>query len=642
MTTIPLLLSVALKGLVVLALAALATYVLRKAPASARHGVWAAAFGALLLLPVLEAVGPTWTVSVLPASATGATAPMPAMAPMHPLSPAHPMPFIGAGSQAEINAEVEAAMAEYEAEMAGFEAEMDGFEAEMEAYEAEMEAYAAENAFVFADAAPAAVGLWTSPLLWLLGVWAIGAVVVALGWIGAFLSAFRLVAVARPETDEEWAVLAEHARLLSGLPEGVRLLRSDHIEVPIAWGFGRPAVVLPASADTWADDRREAVLLHEMAHLRRRDAWTQVLAQAALSLHWPNPFAWMAYRQFLDAREQACDDAVLQGGARPSAYAEHLVGVARSLQKDRFALAAVAPMARCVPLENRVRSILEVGRQRSQLGRTALGGTVGMALVLLVPLAALRPVADAQEAPSFTMETEVDVEDEIETSVESEMAGSASEVNAAAAEVDAALAEVEAARREIDRLDIGGDLSEARAEIERAKAELDAHRAALDAWRTEEARLDATEWSRVAAELGDEITDAETCTEEALAALKRSGLDLEVQIELRRVLAESDIDFDEARQALVEAATPTRASWSASTISVRATDLETQRAASAARRIALERIGKPTAMVAPTPPLPGAAPRPAAALRPGIRSGSSFDWDAVDRARSEALRRSHS
>ncbi|MEL7362549.1 MAG: hypothetical protein AAFN13_10795, partial [Bacteroidota bacterium] len=84
-------LAIALKGALVLLLAALVVRLLHAAPASARHGVWAAAFAALLLLPVLESVGPQWAVGVLPASAplTQAVAP-PAPLPLPPPSPPAP------------------------------------------------------------------------------------------------------------------------------------------------------------------------------------------------------------------------------------------------------------------------------------------------------------------------------------------------------------------------------------------------------------------------------------------------------------------------------------------------------------------------------------------------------------------------
>lgn len=389
-----LLLSLVLKGAAVLLVAALCVRLLYRAPASLRHGIWAAAFGALLLLPVLEAAGPRWSVAVLPSQAPAVPSSMaiPAPPPPPPAPPAPPAPlFEAAVASGATSATFEAEAAEFETQMESFEAEMRSFEGAMEAYGQEMESTSRTMSGVRATSTRPA-----SPIRslggWLLTLWAVGAGLVTLWWLGAAVSAHRLVGRAQPETDEDWSVVSDHARRLSGLDEPVRLLRSTDLDVPIAWGYGSPAVVLPESADEWDEDRREAVLLHEMAHLRRRDAWTQVVAQAAVAVHWFNPLAWWGYRQHLDAREQACDDAVIQGGARPSAYAAHLVGVARSIRREPIALTAVAPMARTAPLETRIHSILDADRRRGQLGRLAKIGTAALALGIVLPVAAFQPV----------------------------------------------------------------------------------------------------------------------------------------------------------------------------------------------------------------------------------------------------------
>ena len=340
--------AVALKGLAVLLAAALGARLLRRAPASARHGVWAVAFGALALLPVLEGAGPRWSVAVWVAPSTAATA----------VSGAPPGP-------------APAASAEEGAAWAGAEVRP-------------------------ALASTPATGARPLPFRqWLVWAWAFGALAVGLGWLAAAGAAWRMVAGASAEADAGWLDAAERARRQAGLAAPVRLLRSDALDMPVAWGWGRGAVVLPGDADGWDDGRRHAVLLHEMAHLARRDAWSQAVAQFALAVHWANPLAWWGYRRFLDAREQACDDAVLRGGARPSAYASHLVAVARMVRRGRLALAAVAPMARTAPIESRVAAILDPVRQRRPLGRAATAATVVVAAAVCVPLAAFQPVAEA-------------------------------------------------------------------------------------------------------------------------------------------------------------------------------------------------------------------------------------------------------
>jgi uncharacterized protein (TIGR03435 family) len=133
------------------------------------------------------------------------------------------------------------------------------------------------------------------------------------------------------------------------LPENKRpasLLLSPEVASPMAVGFLRPAVILPASLESEiTEEELRYVLLHEYAHLERRDDWWNLVAHllgAALALH---PAAWWILRQIGREREMACDDWVVArtGAARP--YAASLARLselrfARRKQLQGEALAA--------------------------------------------------------------------------------------------------------------------------------------------------------------------------------------------------------------------------------------------------------------------------------------------------------------
>ena len=105
------------------------------------------------------------------------------------------------------------------------------------------------------------------------------------------------------------------------------------------------------------------MLLHELAHVRRRDCLTHWLGLAACSAYWFNPLAWYAAARLRAEREQACDDLVLEAGERPSDYAAQLLGVAHAPSPHAPAPAAMA-MARPSGLETRLTSILDARRNR--------------------------------------------------------------------------------------------------------------------------------------------------------------------------------------------------------------------------------------------------------------------------------------
>jgi C-terminal processing protease CtpA/Prc len=151
-----------------------------------------------------------------------------------------------------------------------------------------------------------------------------------------------------------------------------------------------PTILLPESAQEWPPERRRLVLLHEMAHLKRRDLLLGLIGQLGRALHWPNPLAWTGWTALVRARETACDEAVLAAGEDPETYAHQLLAAARRAVADRVPAPALQ-VARPTRLRERILTI--VGREGSRswsAGRKTLLGTVGLALALLV--IAFRPL----------------------------------------------------------------------------------------------------------------------------------------------------------------------------------------------------------------------------------------------------------
>jgi TonB family protein len=189
-----------------------------------------------------------------------------------------------------------------------------------------------------------------------------------------------------------WAAM-ERMRARAGIfaapMEGVELLEGAPGSMPMAYGWFRPVIFLPAEARGWSAERFRMVIQHEMAHVKRSDGGTHVLARVALSFYWWNPLAWWAWREFLQEQERAADDFVLARGALGSQYAEHLLEIARSLRMAANGRPVVA-MASRSSLENRLAAILDSQRDRSVPRRVSAMATAVVAVGLVIPLAAVR------------------------------------------------------------------------------------------------------------------------------------------------------------------------------------------------------------------------------------------------------------
>jgi bla regulator protein blaR1 len=194
-------------------------------------------------------------------------------------------------------------------------------------------------------------------ILWLLGSLT---TLLAVGW--THRAARRLVCRSRPANDATQHTLERLASDL-GLRRRVSVRILDSPQGPFITGLLVPSIVLPTAAVTWNPARLRSVLLHELAHVRRRDCAVQTLAQIACAAYWFNPLVWIAARRLRIERERACDDEVLARGAQPSAYANDLLEIARKVDSG-FATPAVLAVGSKSEFEHRIMAILAHGRVR--------------------------------------------------------------------------------------------------------------------------------------------------------------------------------------------------------------------------------------------------------------------------------------
>lgn len=362
MTELPAVLAWGLKATPLLLAAWAVTTLLRRASASTRHYVWALALGAALVLPLVAAVAPRLEL------------PLPGLAP-RPRAP------IAAPVIRERDASAGGAVAAWDATVRA-------------------PAAAAGVAVVIADA-PAASALSAASVV--TRFWAAGAGLVL---VLVALSLWRTGALARRARPLAHLGVAREARELArrlGVRRDVMLLQATGDDMPMTWGALRPRVLVPVSFVAWPAARRQAVLLHELAHVKRWDWVTQLGARVACALYWWNPLAWVAARRLREERELACDDLVLVHGPAASAYAGDLLEIARRFRAAPASALGGVAMARRSQLANRLLAVLDAARPRRSLEPRRAVPAATVALAALVPVAGLTgvraPGPEPEEAP---------------------------------------------------------------------------------------------------------------------------------------------------------------------------------------------------------------------------------------------------
>jgi beta-lactamase regulating signal transducer with metallopeptidase domain len=159
----------------------------------------------------------------------------------------------------------------------------------------------------------------------------------------------------------------------------VRLLVSETARIPAALGFRRAAVLLPAwCLHEMSPAELQPILIHELAHLERRDDWTNLLQKLVRAVLFFHPAVWWIDRRLAVEREMACDDVVLAALGNARAYAGSLVGLLERSCARRGWTMAQAAVTRAREVSQRIARILSGDAASTRIGR----GTLGFAAAL--------------------------------------------------------------------------------------------------------------------------------------------------------------------------------------------------------------------------------------------------------------------
>jgi bla regulator protein BlaR1 len=242
----------------------------------------------------------------------------------------------------------------------------------------------------------------------LLGVWFCGFAAVVTTWTARWRRVEAAVRDASPVTEGRELDTLRRLESISRLTKPILLTASNTPLEPGVFGIWRPVLLWPRSISERLDDRQvEAILAHEVAHVRRRDNLAAALHMIVQALFWFYPVVWWLGARLVDERERVCDVEVVRLGSDPQVYAESI------LQTCQFYLESPLVCVAGVTGSNLKRRIEEImkndaGTNLNTWKKLLLVGTAAGALTVPIAVGLLngsrmhaQSIADETIGPAF-------------------------------------------------------------------------------------------------------------------------------------------------------------------------------------------------------------------------------------------------
>jgi uncharacterized protein (TIGR03435 family) len=215
-------------------------------------------------------------------------------------------------------------------------------------------------------------------LPWIVSAWLFGVSLLLARAAGGWWCVRRLHQLARASMCSNWQAAGNRIASRLGLASVIHIVELPQVDVPLVVGCLRPIVVLPIAAlSSLHAAQVEAILAHELAHIRRHDYFVNLMQTLAETLLFYHPAVWWLSARIRDEREHCCDDVAIAVCGDPVGYAAALA----ELEAWRSGALVLAAAATGGSLLNRVRRILRV--QVSDDSRTS-SWTLGLVILAVV------------------------------------------------------------------------------------------------------------------------------------------------------------------------------------------------------------------------------------------------------------------
>jgi beta-lactamase regulating signal transducer with metallopeptidase domain/sporulation protein YlmC with PRC-barrel domain len=251
------------------------------------------------------------------------------------------------------------------------------------------------------SAAPAVPVNMTS-MNWLVAIWFAGVLLFSLRTAGGFFLVARLRRRDSAPLATELLSLCRDLQQRLGITRAVRYCESLHLDVPAVLGWFRPVVFLPVTALTGlSEGQLRAVIAHELAHIRRFDAFVNLFQVAVETLLFYHPAVWWLSKRVRAERENCCDDVALSVCSNPAEYARALALMEQWRVAPSFVMAANRG-----PLASRVARLLGLGEKGSSLRNAGVAfGILCVATALIAGNALFGMVRPVSARALFSLQT---------------------------------------------------------------------------------------------------------------------------------------------------------------------------------------------------------------------------------------------
>src|SRR5579885_3431564 len=251
---------------------------------------------------------------------------------------------------------------------------------------------AAPAALAGASAQPAQAN---RALVWLVELWFLGVLLFSLRTFGGILLVERLRRKSAAPLPRALLIRCHELQWTLGLERVVRYCESVHVAAPAVVGWFRPVVMLPVSVVTGLSEAQlRAVIAHELAHIKRFDAFLNLFQIAAESLLFYHPAVWWLSARIRAERENCCDDAAIAACGSPVDYARAL-----TLMEEWRSVPALAMAVNRHPLAARVRRLLGLPASEPSFRTAGLSAGILCLAAAVVAGNAFFGVARTQAAP---------------------------------------------------------------------------------------------------------------------------------------------------------------------------------------------------------------------------------------------------